>query len=177
MELSAIGAGSAPHTGPHTGLQVGGQAAPPAVAIGAETGAKGNPAPAEARGQQVQRQNQRDQDHEPRNPVPQLTAQQAAIEAGRIALAQADTARALDGTGDSDLQIKALRAYEASTQVLDEVKALIDRVVLLPEKGDLSLEASQLPPYGPTQPSHGAQDGAALAAFDAMHQTHEPAAP
>ncbi len=80
--------------------------------------------------------------------MPQLTAQQAAIEAGRIALAQADTARALDGTGDSDLQIKALRAYEASTQVLDEVKALIDRVVLLPEKGDLSLEASQLPPMG-----------------------------
>ena len=174
MELSAIGAGSASHTGP----QAGAQTAPPAVATGAETGAKGNPAPAEARGQQVQRQNQRDQDHEPRNPMPQLTAQQAAIEAGRIALAQADTARALDGAGDSDLQIKALRAYEASTQVLDEVKALIDRVVLRPEKGDLSLEASQLPPYGPTQPSsQGASDGAALAAFEAAHQPYEAAAP
>ena len=61
---------------------------------------------------------------------------------------------------------------------LDEVKALNDRVVLLPEKGELSLEASQLPPYGPTEPSsQGAGDGAALAAFEAAHHPYEAAAP
>lgn len=140
MEISAIGAVSA---------QNGGVVTQPAVPQGAETAAQGQPAPAEARGQHVQRQNQREAEQEPRNPVPQLLAQQAAVEAGRIALAQADSVRRIDAAEDSDLQVKALRAYEESTHVLEEAKALIDRVVLLPEKGDLSLEASKMAPYGP----------------------------
>lgn len=137
------------------------------VPQGAETGAQGQAAPAESRSQAVQARAARETEQEPRNPAPQLLAQQAATEVIRLAVAQAasqaasqrpvgeteDTADVAgirgDGLRGEELKIKAVRAYEETTQVLDEAKALIDRIVLLPEKGDLSLEASQMPPYGP----------------------------
>ncbi|HRK42964.1 MAG TPA: hypothetical protein PLH11_07985 [Gemmobacter sp.] len=134
---------------------------------GAETSAQGQAAPAESRSQAVQARAAREMEQEPRNPAPQLLAQQAATEVVRLAVAQAavqaaaqrnasdteDTAEVSgirgEGLRGEELKIKAVRAYEETTQVLDEAKALIDRIVLLPEKGDLSLEASQMPPYGP----------------------------
>lgn len=150
MEMTTIGA----LTTPNAGLSAAYQTA--AVPQGAETGAQGHAAPAESRSQAVQTRAAREAEQEPRNPAPQLLAQQAATEVSRLAMAQADSLRQLRSDtdpntreGQSELQLKAVRAYEASTQVLEEAKALIDRIVLLPEKGDLSLEASQMPPYGP----------------------------
>ena len=150
MEMTTIGA----LTTPNAGLSAAYQTA--AVPQGAETGAQGHAAPAESRSQAVQTRAAREAEQEPRNPAPQLLAQQTATEVSRLAMAQADSLRQLRSDtdpntreGQSELQLKAVRAYEASTQVLEEAKALIDRIVLLPEKGDLSLEASQMPPYGP----------------------------
>lgn len=153
MEMTTIGA----LTTPNAGLSAAYQTA--AVPQGAETGAQGHAAPAESRSQAVQTRAAREAEQEPRNPAPQLLAQQTATEVSRMAMAQADSLRQLRSDtdpnqrdtreGQSELQLKAVRAYEASTQVLEEAKALIDRIVLLPEKGDLSLEASQMPPYGP----------------------------
>lgn len=154
--MSSIGALSAPNA-----------SYMPAVAQGAETGAQGQAAPAESRSQAVQARAARETEQAPRNPAPQLLAQQAATEVVRLAVAQAavqaasqrpvseteDTADVAglrgDGLRGEVLKVKAVKAYEETSQVLDEAKALIDRIVLLPEKGDLSLEASQMPPYGP----------------------------
>lgn len=139
-----------------------------AVPQGAETGAQGQAAPAESRSQAAQARSAREVEQEPRNPAPQLLAQQAATEVVRLALAQATTQAAAerdigevdDANRSADLKIKAVRAYEETSQVLDEAKSLIDRIVLLPEKGDLSLEASQMPPYGPPPGAPATQIGA-----------------
>ncbi|MBL8562640.1 MAG: hypothetical protein JNN06_10200 [Gemmobacter sp.] len=180
MEMSSIGALSAPSASYAT-----------AVPQGAETGAQGQAAPAESRSQAVQVRAARETEQEPRNPAPQMLAQQAATEVVRLAVAQAASQAAAqrssgetdeassvsgirsDGLRGEELKIKAVRAYEETSQVLDEAKALIDRIVLLPEKGDLSLEASQMPPYGPPPGAHAAQPSGALAA-SAPPDTAEP---
>ncbi|WP_151719196.1 hypothetical protein [Gemmobacter serpentinus] len=129
-------------------------AALPAVNEGAVTGAQGHAAPAEDRAIRVQQVEARDAVHEARNPAPQILQLQAADSVARLAITQTDPARQVDArtaavADRNGLQIRAHRAYSETSGMEAEVRALIDRVVLLPEKGDLSLEASKLPPYGP----------------------------
>lgn len=164
MEISSLGA----HAAPSSSYVF-------AVPQGAETGAHGQAAPAENRSQAVQARVAREVEQEQRNPAPQLLAQQAAAEVTRLAIAQVgiqqaaarDTGETDAETRSSDLKIKAVRAYEETNQVLDEAKSLIDRIVLIPEKGDLSLEASQMPPYGPPPGPGVAEQGVMTSALRA----------
>lgn len=83
------------------------------------------------------------------SPAPMLIAHLAATEISRLAVAQDSTLRQMPGSRAEAAQVRAVRAYEETALLLNSAKALIDRVVLLPEKGDMALEASKLPPWGP----------------------------
>ena len=54
-----------------------------------------------------------------------------------------------DQSDAATLHRHALHAYDEAAEALAGAQSLAERVVLLPEKGDLSLEASQMPPYRP----------------------------
>lgn len=56
-----------------------------------------------------------------------------------------------DQSDAATLHRHALHAYDEAAEALAGAQSLAERVVLLPEKGDLSLEASQMPPYGPSR--------------------------
>lgn len=122
------------------------------AAFGADTTAGGEAAHAGDRAAYVQRNDMTAEQQEARTPGIQLVVQQTSADIARMVASQiAGSADARDAGAthsEDDPKTRAVRAYEESAQVQDEARALIDRVVLLPEPGDLSLEASRLQPYG-----------------------------
>ena len=126
----------------------------PAITQGAETGAEGLAAPAGDRALRVQQLDAREAAQDLRHPMPQILQAQASDSLLRLAISQTEPTRLAEtrptAIADRDgLHLRAQRAYSETSGIEAETRALMDRVVLLPEKGDLSLEASQLPPYGP----------------------------
>lgn len=138
-------------TGPRPGQGI---SALPAIAEAAQTGPQGHAAPVEDRAIRVQHMAAHDAAQDLRHAAPQVLQLQSAESLARLTLAQTEPARLAvaqpEGRAAREgLQMRAQRAYSETSGIEAEARALLDRVVLLPEKGDLSLEASQLPPYGP----------------------------
>ena len=124
-------------------------------ASGAETTPRGQPVPAETRAADLLAADLQAQPE----PTPALMAAQAA--AALFVPPPAPDSPAGPAAEDS-LILQARRAYAASSQMLEHARTLIDRLMLLPEPGDLAFEASKLPPLGP--PAFGpapADDGRA----------------
>lgn len=90
-------------------------------------------------------------------PAPsQMLALPAAHPAAVQAAMQQAASRPAEPRAVTESRGSAQRGYGAAAHLLDTAKSFAERITLIPEPGDLSLEASRLPPNGTAREEEGA---------------------